>query len=146
MASHSDMVTRKTRLHSMYGFDMKQWIRPLNESQMINFSGQLFHFFTFDHESDLVEGPYNQKLEENHFFVSLKVNTDYLNGQISPDLLMVYDITKTGWYLKPRVEFKYGDHFRPEIGALIYDGGGYELPFGIMDHKDEIYFRLKYLF
>jgi len=143
---HPDMVTRKPRLHSMMGFDAKQWIRWLNPEQMVSFSGQVFHFFTFDHEAGLVEGPYNQKLHESTIFFSLKINTDYSNARISPDLLMVYDVTNTGWYLKPRVEFKYGDRWRPEIGALFYEKCGYELPFGIMNHKDEFYFRLKYLF
>ncbi|MFH0813585.1 MAG: DUF1302 family protein [Pseudomonadota bacterium] len=145
-AEHTDMVTRKARLHSMLGFDAKQWIRWLNPQQMISFSGQVFNFYTFDHEWGLVEGPYNQKLHQSTVFVSLKVNTDYNNARISPDFLVVYDTTNSGWFLKPRVEFKYGDHWRPEIGALVFQGSGYKLPFNIMNPKDEFYFRLKYLF
>jgi hypothetical protein len=145
-AKHSDMVTRRARLHSMVGFDAKAWMRWLNPEQMISFSGQFFNFWTFDHEWGLVEGPYNQKLNQSTNFVSLKVNTDYSNARISPDCLVVYDITNSGWYMKPRVTFKYGDHWRPEIGAIIFQGNSLRLPFNVLNHKDEFYLQIKYLF
>lgn len=145
-AEHPDMVCTKARLHSMLGFDAKYWIRWLNPDQMISFSGQVFEFYTFDHEWGLVEGPYNQKLHQCTTFVSLKVNTDYSNARISPDFLVVYDTTNSGWYMKPRVEFKYGDHWRPEIGALVFQGDSLRVPFNVMNPKDEFYLRIKYLF
>jgi hypothetical protein len=141
-----DMVTKKTRQHSMIGFDNKTWIRFLNPEQMMSFSGQLFHYYTFNHEPTLAEGPYQQKLRAHWFAATLKINTEYYNGRIAPEVLIVKDISNRGWYIKPRVEFKFGDHWRPEIGALVFSGKKFTLPFGVMDDKDEIYFRLKYQF
>ena len=59
---------------------------------------------------------------------------------------MVYDASATGWYIKPRVELRYGNHWRPEIGALYFAGDDHELPFGEFSQKKEVYIRLKYQF
>ena len=78
---------------------------------------------------------------ENHI-IDETLQKLYDNGYIS-DLQAFYS---TGWYIKSRVEFKYGDHWRPEIGSLVFMGDTYELPFGDYDNKDEIWLRIKYQF
>lgn len=113
----------------------------------INFiSGQVFHQHIFGYNEGLCTGPYMQKPREDSFFLTFLVNNEYHMSRICPEVLAVYDTASTGWYIKPRVEFKYGDHWRPEIGALVFAGDQYELPFGDFADKDEIYFRIKYQF
>ncbi|MDP2725505.1 MAG: hypothetical protein Q8O44_04435, partial [Syntrophales bacterium] len=113
---------------------------------MFFISGQVFLHHIFGYDDTLYWGPYMQKAREDSYAVSLLVNTEYHRGRICPEVLVVYDAAATGWYIKPRVEFKYGDHWRPEIGALVFTGDQYELPFGELNNNDEIYFRLKYQF
>jgi len=143
---HPDMVTRKARLHSMLAFDYKRWIKWLNPSQMISFNGQVFEFWTFHHEKDMVEGPYNQELRKSWTALSVKANTDYYNGRVSPECVVLYDVTNSGWEFMPKVTFKYGDHWRPAIGAVIFQGSGYKLPFNVMNPKDEFYVQIRYQF
>ena len=143
---NSDMVVKKTRQHSMVGFDYKRWINCLNPEKMFFLSGQLFNFHVFDHDRAMTFGPYGQKLHEDTFYLTFLINSGWHMDRICPEILVVYDTTATGWYIKSKLEFKYGDHWRPEIGALVFAGDKYELPFGDFDNKDEIYFRLKYQF
>src|SRR3990172_10037004 len=141
-----DMISEKTMQASMLGFDYKRLIAWLNPEKMFFISGQVFLHHIFDYEEDLRFGPYSQKPREDSYALSLLVNTEYHMGRICPEVLVVYDAAATGWYIKPRLEFKYGDHWRPEIGALVFTGDQYELPFGEFNNNDEIYFRLKYQF
>ncbi|MDO8634683.1 MAG: hypothetical protein Q7R34_00355, partial [Dehalococcoidia bacterium] len=141
-----DMIAERTLQASMLGFDYKRLITWLNPEKMFFISGQVFNHHIFGYDEELRFGPYMQKPREDSFALSLLVNTEYHMGRICPEVLVVYDAAATGWYIKPRVEFKYGDHWRPEIGALVFTGDQYELPFGELNNNDEIYFRLKYQF
>ncbi|MDO8637696.1 MAG: hypothetical protein Q7R34_15925, partial [Dehalococcoidia bacterium] len=139
-------ITRNALQASMLGFDYKRFITWLNPEKMFFISGQVFNHHIFDYDEELRFGPYAQKPREDSYALSLLVNTEYHMGRICPEVLVVYDAAATGWYIKPRLEFKYGDHWRPEIGALVFTGDQYELPFGELNNNDEIYFRLKYQF
>src|SRR3990170_6109783 len=141
-----DMIAEKTMQASMLGFDYKRLITWLNPEKMFFVSGQAFLHHIFDYDKELRTGPYMQKPREDSVALSLLVNTEYHMGRICPEVLVVYDAAATGWYIKPRLEFKYGDHWRPEIGALVFTGDQYELPFGELNNNDEIYVRLKYQF
>ena len=144
--ARGDMIAEKTMQASMLGFDYKRFINWLNPEKMFFISGQVFLHHIFDYEEDLRFGPYSQKPREDSYALSLLVNTEYHMGRICPEVLVVYDAAATGWYIKPRLEFKYGDHWRPEIGALVFTGDKNELPFGELSNNDEIYFRIKYQF
>ena len=139
-------VVERTLQASMLGFDYKRLITWLNPEKMFFISGQVFNHHIFDYDEELRFGPYAQKPREDSYALSLLVNTEYHVGRIVPEVLVVYDAAATGWYIKPRVEFKYGQHWRPEIGALVFTGDQYELPFGELNNNDEIYVRLKYQF
>ncbi len=139
-------VVERTLQASMLGFDYKRFITWLNPEKMFFISAQVFNHHIFDYDEELRFGPYAQKPREDSYALSLLVNTEYNKGRICPEVLAVYDVAATGWYIKPRVEFKYGDHWRPEIGALVFTGDQYELPFGELNNNNEIYFRLKYQF
>ena len=144
--ARGDMISEKTMQASMLGFDYKRLITWLNPEKMFFVSGQAFLHHIFDYDKELRTGPYMQKPREDSVALSLLVNTEYHMGRICPEVLVVYDAAATGWYIKPRLEFKYGDHWRPEIGALVFTGDQYELPFGELNNNDEIYVRLKYQF
>ena len=90
---------------------------------MFSFSGQFFYEHVFKHKDGLRWGPNVQKKREDTFFISLKTNTGYHKERIIPDLLFVYDIATSCWYVKPTLTFKYGDHWRQQIEALIWDDG-----------------------
>jgi len=139
-------AVERTLQASMIGFDYKLNIAWLNPEKMFFISGQVFNYHIFGYDEELRTGPYAQKPLEDSFYFSLLINTEYHMGTICPEVMAVYDAAATGWYIKPRVEFKYGDHWRPEIGALVFTGDQYELPFGEFHNNDEIYFRLKYQF
>src|SRR3990172_1799372 len=139
-------AVEKTMQASMLGFDYKRLIALLNPEKMFFISGQVFLHHIFDYDKDLQDGPYAAKPREDSYALSLLVNTEYHMGRICPEVLVVYDAAATGWYIKPRLEFKYGDHWRPEIGGLVFAGDKNELPFGEFNNNDEIYFRLKYQF
>lgn len=139
-------VTDKVMQASMLGFDYKRFVTFLNAEKMFSFSAQVFNYHIFDYEDGLQTGPYAQKPRKDSYYLTLLVNTQYHMERICPEVLVVYDTAGTGWYAKPRVEFKYGDHWRPEIGALIFVGDLYEMPFGDFEKKDEVYVRLKYQF
>ncbi|MGB5157208.1 MAG: DUF1302 family protein [Desulfobacterales bacterium] len=141
-----DMVDDKVLQASMLGFDYKNFITWLNPEKMFFISGQVFNYHIFNHQDELCTGPYMQKTREDSYYLTLLVNTEYSMGRICPEVLVVYDVSSTGWYVKPRVEFKYGDHWRPEIGALIFTGDRHELPFGELANNDEVYVRLRYQF
>jgi len=140
-----DGIVRRNQLQYMLGFDRPTWIKALNDFQTFFISGQFFHFYT-SRGSNLISGPYQQPYDRNFYAVSLLINTGYDQNRIVPEILTVYDITNTGWYMKPRITFQYGDHWREEIGGLIFQGDKSEFPFGVMDKKDEIYFMIKYQF
>ena len=143
--SDSDGIVRKNQLQYMLGFDRPTWIKALNDFQTFFISGQFFHFHT-SKGHDLISGPYQQVFDRNFYAVSLLINTGYDRNRIVPEILTVYDITNTGWYMKPKITFQYGDHWREEIGGLIFQGDKSEFPFGVMNKKDEIYFMIKYQF
>lgn len=136
----------ETLQSSMLGFDYKRFIKWLNPEKMFFISGQVFHNHIFNYDDDLRSGPYSQKPREDSVALTFLANTGYHMDRICPEVLVVYDIATTGWYIKPRLEFKYGEHWRPELGGLVFTGDEYELPFGAYKHNDEIYFRLKYQF
>ncbi|MDY6863549.1 MAG: DUF1302 family protein, partial [Thermodesulfobacteriota bacterium] len=144
--SHMNLVDRKDTLQYMLGFDYKQWYRFLNPEKMFFISGQFFHFHIFDHKDGLAFGPNLQDAHEDTFYWSILVNTGYDKERIVPEILAVYDMTTKGCYIKPRVTFKYGNHWRPEIGGIIFGGGKNTLPFGAVAHTDEIYGMVRYQF
>jgi len=144
--SNMDFVDRKDTLQYMIGFDYKQWYPFLNREKMFFISGQFFHLHIFDHKDGLAFGPNLQEAHEDTFYTSLMINTGYDKERICPEILAVYDITTSCWYVKPRVTFKYGNHWRPEIGGVIFEGGESELPFGVADSKDEVYCMIRYQF
>lgn len=139
-------IVRSALQASMLGFDYKRFITLLNPEKMFFISGQVFHNHIFDYDDDLRFGPYNQKPREDDYALSLLVNTEYHMGRICPQVLTVYDCASTSWMIRPTLEFKYGDHWRPEIGGLVFIGDQFELPFGAVNEYDEIWFRIKYQF
>ena len=141
-----DLVDDKILQASMIGFDYKRSIEWLNPEKMFFISAQVFNYHIFDYDEELRTGPYMQQPREDTYYLSLLINTEYHMGRICPEVLVVYDASATGWYIKSRVELKYGDHWRPEIGALYFSGDDQELPFGEFNQKNEVYIRLKYQF
>ena len=141
-----DMVDDKILQASMLGFDYKCSVNWLNPEKMFFISGQVFNYHIFDYDDELRSGPYMQQPREDTYYLSLLINTGYNMERINPEILVVYDASATGWYIKPRVELRYGDHWRPEIGALYFAGDDQELPFGEFSQKKEVYIRLKYQF
>ena len=139
-------IVERTQQASMLGFDYKNLFKWLNPEKMIFISGQVFYHHIFNYDKELQFGPYSQTPREDSFVLSFLVNTGYDMERICPEVMVVYDTANTGWYVKSTVEFKYGDHWRPQLGALLFFGDQYELPFGEMDKKDEIYLRIRYQF
>ena len=134
------MIEEKVMQASMLGFDYKRSIPWLNPEKLFFISGQIFDFHIFDFEETL------RPRREDSVYLTLLVNTGYHMDRIVPEVLVIYDTAATGWQIKSKVEFKYGDHWRPEIGSVVYIGDDFEQPFGTLAAKDEVWVRLKYQF
>jgi len=134
------MIEEKVMQASMLGFDYKRNIPWLNPEKLFFISGQIFNFHIFDFEETL------RPRREDSVYLTLLVNTGYHMERIVPEVLVIFDTAATGWQIKSKVEFKYGDHWRPEIGSVVYIGDDFEQPFGMLAAKDEIWIRLKYQF
>ena len=139
-------IVKKVQQASMLGFDYKNLFKWLNPEKMIFISGQVFYHHIFNYDKELQFGPYSQTPREDSFVLSFLANTGYDMERICPEVLVVYDTANTGLYIKSIVELKYGDYWRPQLGALLFFGDQQELPFGEMRKNDEIYLRIKYQF
>jgi hypothetical protein len=92
--------------------------------------------------------------------MSLLLKTDYMNERVTPSVLYVQDFhNKSGW-IKSKIDFKIGDHWRPQIGYLCImasqnnsrDIGGPFLvrdnaeSFGLFADRDTAWIRIQYQF
>ena len=80
-------VMRKV-YHSLIGVDKSFWIRFLNPIQMINTSWQVYWKHIDNYSYDASVRPFD---EENNFRITGYFYTDYMHGQIHPEIFVMYD-------------------------------------------------------
>jgi len=149
-------IVKKDQLRFMVGFDWQVWCRFLNDHKTFFISPQFLQFRVIDHDTELVQLPYyfNKygqidpwKIPEVQNYFTILVNTGYDNDRILPEALWCHDFYNNAQFIKARVSFSYGDHWRPEIGVHYFTGDTETYKsFGAYDDRDQIYIKIKYQF
>jgi len=87
---------------------------------------------------------------EQHY-LALFFDTDYDKRRIHPVILNVWDLQNNAYFMCSKLEFKYGDHWRPTIRWHWYYGEKVKpqdpfsgSSFGLFTDRDQIIFELKY--
>jgi len=114
-------TVKRDQIRYMVGFDWSMDI-PWNSRKSTFVSGQFFHIYTrgnqFGDKNLLQLAPYDWVWPKNQYYMTWLMRTEYLNERVVPSVLYVQDFhTRSGW-IKSKLDFKIGDHWRPEIGYL----------------------------
>ncbi|MFH0812470.1 MAG: DUF1302 family protein [Pseudomonadota bacterium] len=161
-------TTDKDQLRYMVGFDWSMNLKFINPKKSTFVSGQFFHIHTFNYTGGaralLQLAPYDWRFPENQFYTTLLIRTEYMNERVVPSILYAQDYhTKAAW-VKSKVYFRIGDHWRPEIGYLwvgrncdhtqtqtvpgvgpVTMSDDYK-SFGLFEDRDQIWIRIQYQF
>jgi hypothetical protein len=89
------------------------------------------------------------------------MKTEYMNERVCPSMLYVQDFhTRSAW-IKSKIDFKIGNHWRPQIGYLFITASqnnsrmisGFPYPvrdnqesFGLFANQDTAWLRIQYQF
>ena len=158
-------TVKRDQIRYMVGFDWSMAI-PWNPKKSTFVSGQFFHIYTrgnqFGDKNLLQLAPYDWNWPKNQYYMTLLMKTEYLNERVCPSMLYVQDFhTRSGW-IKSKIDFKIGDHWRPQIGYLcimanqnnsrwLPGGSPYEVrdnqeSFGLFADRDTAWVRIQYQF
>ena len=131
----------------MVGFDRQVYIPFLNHHKSFFVSGQYFYLYTDDHE-DLLDATYmDQGLEEVTQVLTLKVNTAYLMEQLAPDVLVIVSPDDKWYQVQSSLTYTTsGFHWSYTLGANFMGGESNFAEFGLMEKRNEAYFKVKYSF
>ena len=168
---YSDSYKKKDQIRAMVGFDWNIYIRPLNQRESFFFSSQLFVFYVPGMHDAFVNAPFyftdkvkqdvlpplppsrgsNRvdpwRIHKTQEYFSFLVNTNYNNKCITPQILYLYDLQEHAHGVKAKINFNYGDHWRPEIGYMGWFGNtDTGKSFGLFQKNKQIYAKLKYQF
>ena len=77
-------------------------------------------------------------------FASLMISTDYMNEQLKPEMITLYDWADGSWMLRPKVSYEFSDQIIARTGVDLFVGSnGF---FGQFDKNDRVYSELEYTF
>lgn len=141
-------IPKRDILRFMIGFDKQLWIRSLNKKSMFFLSMQYFGQWVPDYDDrmaqpapispDLLRFP---GLKEYENSITAIVNTNYMTGNLVPQLAVAYD-PRGAWLVQPQVNFIRGPfRFMVQYSAIA----GNFTNFGLFRDRDQISFILTYL-
>ena len=156
------------QIRYMIGFDWAMRMKWLNPEKNVFVSGQFFHQHTLKYRGGL-DAPrpvplYSWTFPKNQFYTTLLLKTEYFHENVCPSMLTVYDHHCQAMWIKSKIDFKMGNHWRPQIGYLFIGkstnhtqpigGNGTPTPtisddwqsFGIWEDRDEVWVRIQYQF
>ena len=151
ISSVDESVTYRDQISIMTGFDYFLWL-PFWEKQesSIFTSFQLFTIITQDSKDLMFQSPYAAYGSKAHpvqnygTFLWWKALDD---GQLYLEGLAAYDFQNKGFAYRQRVDFNYfGDHIRPRLELIHYEGKREQGLFGILDNADAVELSLTYQF
>jgi len=108
------------------------------EGTMIYVNMQYVHTQILDYEDDLL-------YDENEGFVTLKLQTMWLDEELTVAANGAYNTWQGDWYIKPYVNYKLTQNLSAELGSQIFSGDE-ETRFGDMDDNDFVYTLVNYSF
>lgn len=156
-------TVKRDQIRYMVGFDWAMQI-PWNPKKSTFVSGQFFHIYTRGNSGPynlLQLAPYDWAWPKNQFYMTWLMKTDYMNERVSPSVLYVQDFHTRSFWIKSKLDFKIGDHWRPEIGYLLIGPNqnrtrhiaGFPYPvrdnyesFGLFHDRDTAWLRIQYQF
>jgi len=154
------------QIRYVIGFDWPMRLRWLNPQKNTFVSGQMFHIHTLNYHGG-VNAPrpapfYTWTYPRNQFYTTLLVKTEYKNETYIPSVLFAWDHNNQSAWSKFKFIYRYGDHWRPEIGYIWIkknthhtQNPGFPFPiavadnwksFGTFEDRDEVYIRIQYQF
>jgi hypothetical protein len=158
-------TVKRDQIRYMVGFDWSMQI-PWNPKKATFVSGQFFHIYTrgnqFGDKNLLQLAPYDWFWPKNQYYMTLLMRTEYMNERVCPSMLYVQDFhTRSGW-IKSKLDFKIGNHWRPQIGYLFImanqnnsrwlpGGSPFQVrdnqeSFGLFANQDTAWLRIQYQF
>lgn len=151
ISSVDESVTYRDQLSIMTGFDYFLWL-PFwkNQESSIFTSFQLFNIITQDSKDLMFQSPYAAYGSKVHpvqtygTFLWWKTLDD---GHLYLEGLAAYDFQNKGFAYRQRADFNYfGDHIRPRLELIHYEGKTEQGLFGLYDNADAVEFSLTYQF
>lgn len=153
------------QIRYMIGFDWAMRMKWVNPKKNVFVSGQFFHQHTLNYRGGL-DAPrpvplYTWTYPKNQFYSTLLLRTEYFNENVVPSMLTVYDHHCQAMWVKSKIDFKIGNHWRPQIGYLFIKNSTHHTQamgpgaptisddwqsFGIWEDRDEIWVRIQYQF
>jgi hypothetical protein len=144
----SGEIPTKQSLKYMIGFDKQIWIRPLNRTNTFFLSFQYFGQTWPDYDKEMRQPlslypkatDFSGLRKTEQTFTGL-VNTMYLNGRLSPQMVVAYDV-RGAWLVQPSINYIW-EPFRFMIQWSSIDGNFTN--FGAFRDRDQITFIFTYL-
>jgi hypothetical protein len=138
----------KDILRFMLGLDKNLWIRKLNRLQTFFLSVQYFGQYILDYDDRIkvsvpiypVDTDY-AGVREIESVVTLLVNTSYMSGRLTPQMVLAYDV-RGAWLIQPSVNFMF-EPFRFMIQYSAVEGAFTN--FGFFRDRDQLTFIFSYL-
>jgi hypothetical protein len=144
----SGTIPKKDFFRYMIGFDKQVWCRPLNRKSTFLVSMQYFGSWVQDYDDRLVLGlpiyPSTEeypKLYELEQIITALVATTYLNGSLTPQLVLGYDV-RGAWLFVTALNYVW-EPFRFGIQYAGIEGNF--TGFGVLRDRDQVSFLVTYL-
>jgi hypothetical protein len=124
LADGVDGYEKKDALRYTIGIDWPLRIAFLNPEKQFFTSYQFIHEHIFGDVGDRFYAvPYSEKIPQDKFEGTLLINTGYFHETVNPQYVFAWDLNNVNNHMhKFSCRFKFGDHWRPEIGAWFVTG------------------------
>ena len=140
--------TERDILRWMIGFDKNFWMRKLNKKQTFFLSMQYFGQWISNYDDRIKQAvpiypdaSNYASLKEVESTFTLLMNTSYMSGQFTPQLVLAYDV-RGAWMLQPSVNF-IREPFRFMVQYSAIEGAF--TSFGAFRDRDQLSFVVSYL-
>ncbi len=123
--ARSRLFSESKVIRYVVGFDRNTWIRSINKTKAILFSGQIFGQHLLDHE--LRDGPLGKigmPDWKDNWIATLLIKSWYKNDLISPQVITAYDVRAQAAVVEPSIDWLISDHWRLRFGANLKFGTG----------------------
>ncbi len=144
----ADDYTEKDVFSFMLGFDRYTWIRWLNDRKTFYFSGQFFQSFIQDAGGDQFDTGYgDDNMGDKQTVFTLLVNTEYMFGQIKPEVVFVHSVTEECGFVDYKLEYEptYTTSFTLGVRNIWGNHNNAGL-WGSVRENDQVYFEVKRTF